>query len=261
MRIDDVAANTERLIGQQITVEGRIVQYDDQYIIMPHRLRENTGDQFLVIDMTETTDQKTARYIQSIPRRQTPYTAFVTGVLSRSNHGYIPLALTHVTELYMVVPSHPPAEIGYVECYRPEITYDDVRFSKLPVITVGEALADMSAYMGQQIRLSGYLTQLNHRETYMVDPSHIASDSGISSLSEAGFQVELKSAVLVGYDNLLKTIGMDFPNLGGRSFGEQAQMVGILIPSETAPFPAGLADITTLALKTMYGCVTVWDLG
>ena len=271
MNVHEVLANGDRLLGQQITVEGQIINHRGLSYLAPYDAQPDDAERFIFIAMDKQTGVETLRFIQSNGDRSMPFNLFITGILSKSQYGP-PFAIKSISQVSVYAPVTPGSKYRYVEFHRPRIDYEDLGFSKLPAISIRELLVDPEFWWDMQVRLSGFLTAVENT-MYIADRNYVVvgedKDAALFDQSRdkpeldtqemMGYRAEWEHAVQIKHAGILGVIPIH-NRFGAFANKEDSQVVGRLMrPDSASEFAAELVDVSAIAIKSGE-VITVWHL-
>lgn len=298
MRVDIVLSSmssAKTLTGERITVEGWLINASNKgmgqlfYMVEDKLHMDDTRRSILVVRAgggSTPAERELADGLDFIAPygRLSPLEARITGMVDCVDPGY-PLSFTHIEHIEVSIPKW-----GYSGFYIPDgIDYEAVGVGKLTPIAVFDLLKNKDLFIGARIKVEGILTGMNATRDasemcYITDRRYLATPPAPEpilsenvperflndiearqkqrrAIFDAKLVRERRNAVFIKYTGILRKIIR--PHYSGRSFFENAILIGTLDAADIAPFPVALVNATTLLIKNMKNeknSVQIWDL-
>lgn len=287
MRVDEVIANANTLLGRQVTVEGHLVtDFHSCAYLAPdrnsrRRMRDSLG---ITTDVTyahtlwhrspvgaalNTLDDFFA--MSPVLRGQSVNARiFITGTLLRTDDARFPYTLERITQVF----AHADT-VGCTLVYKPANSFDRAGFSDLPRSTMQDVMGRRGHYDHLQIRLSGAITG-DGTDAYMLSPTFPNGEPKADQVATMELAVvpdmtgefpayipvrqftdewDRGQAIAVPQTGLLERI---LPEL--HTTMTDVQLVGTFHLDNGYPFGGRMDNVSTLAVSLGGGVIAVWNL-
>ncbi len=142
--------------------------------------------------------------------------------------------------------------------------WDDLGFNPLETSSIPLVLSNMALYLNRMIRLKGIVTspdlsdvQPDKRTWYMVDELTERDDTEREEEKPKSILLEPREQ----FHELVpdRMFVGDSYDISYRFYWQPAQIIGMLVESDTEPFPAKLIDVTTFVKRTTHSA-HIWKL-